>query len=171
MRNPPLYRLCYASTATQHFNSLQMGSILESSCRNNISMEITGVLFFSNHYFLQFLEGPRDNLILIYRKISQDQRHTNVELLELKQIESRYFEEWSMKYVSFPHVLDKILREGGLDEFNPYLLDNVALELIAEAFRSHYDPQIIPTLMRRIQRYVVRHGQGSYEKLVGLFFR
>jgi hypothetical protein len=147
-----LSRLCYASTATAKCSSLQVGSILEAAFRNNAELDVTGALFFGNNYFLQFLEGPRDNVNLIYHKIALDDRHTRLQLLEFKEVSSRYFEEWSMKYVRFPHVIAKILRESRLKEFNPYLLDSFAVNGIAEAFRNHHDPEIVaPALMTESQ--------------------
>ena len=137
-----LSRMCYASTATAKCNSLQVGSILEAAFRNNAELDVTGALFFGNNYFLQFLEGPRDNVNLIYHKISLDDRHTRLQILEFKEVGCRYFEEWSMKYVRFPHVIAKILRESRLKEFNPYLLDGFAVSGIAEAFRNHQDPEL-----------------------------
>jgi hypothetical protein len=91
---------------------------------------------------MQFLEGPRDKVNLIYHKIALDDRHTNLQILEFKEVGCRYFEEWSMKYVRFPHVIAKILRESRLKEFNPYLLDGFAVSGIAEAFRNHHDPEL-----------------------------
>lgn len=115
---------------------------MESSFRNNAELDITGALFFGNNYFLQFLEGSRGNVNHLYRKISQDERHENLQVLEFKEVSSRYFAEWTMKYVHFPHVIAKVLRETGLKEFNPYLLDGYAVNSMAEAFRNHYDPDI-----------------------------
>lgn len=139
-----LSRLCYASTATERCTSLQVGSILEASFRNNAELDVTGALFFGNNYFLQFLEGPRENVNFLYHKIALDDRHTNLQILEFREVGSRYFEEWSMKYVRFPHVITKILKESRLKEFNPYKFDGHAVAGIAEAFRNHYDPEIMP---------------------------
>lgn len=161
MSDTLLYRLCYCSTATKQFNTLQVGSIMDSSCRNNVAFSVTGVLFFGNPYFLQFLEGQRKDINVLYRKICADDRHSDIQLLELKPIESRYFEEWSMKYIYFPQVLHKILQESGLNEFNPYLLDDTAIEQIAVAFRNYYEPETIPSIIRAIQRYIIRHGSGN----------
>jgi hypothetical protein len=160
-----LSRLCYASTATEKCTSLQVGSILEASFRNNAELDVTGALFFGNNYFLQFLEGPRENVNFLYTKISHDDRHTNLQLLELREVGSRYFEEWSMKYVRFPHVITKILRESRLKEFNPYKLDGYAIAGIAEAFRNHYDPEITPNQL--IEQPLPQQGrQYVYQKQV-----
>jgi hypothetical protein len=142
MVNNHLYRLCYASTATAKCTSLQVGSILEVACKRNVELDITGSLFFGNGYFLQFLEGWRGNINLLYGSLLRDERHTNLQIIEFKEVSERYFEEWSMKYVHFPYVIAKILRETGLEEFNPYLLDGYAIQAMAEAFRNHHEPEM-----------------------------
>lgn len=164
MNSVSLFRLCYASTATEKCTSLQVGSILEASFRNNAELDITGALFFDNHYFLQFLEGSRGNVNYLYRKIAKDERHTNLQVLELKGVDSRYFAEWTMKYVQFPNVIAKILRETGLKEFNPYLLDGYAVHGMAEAFRNHHDPVIPkPTASKQKHSFNVL-GMFSHKK-------
>lgn len=159
-----LSRMCYASTATAKCSSLQVGSILEASFRNNANLDVTGALFFGNNYFLQFLEGPRENVNLLYHKIALDERHTRLQVLQFKEIGGRYFEEWSMKYVRFPHVIAKILKESGLREFNPYLLDSFAVDGIAEAFRNHYDPEIVTTAAPELQ-HIPHQQQARYHPI------
>jgi len=141
MRNDILSRLFYASTATEHYSPLEIGDILEACRRNNPSFDVTGMLFFGgNGYFLQCLEGPRANVNIIYHKILNDQRHTNVQLLEFKEIGARYFADWTMKYVRSAAVIEKILKETRMKEFNPYELDTATLNMMAEAFRAYVEP-------------------------------
>jgi hypothetical protein len=134
-----LSMLCYASTATEKCSAIEIGLIIDASHRNNARLQVTGALFFGNNYFLQFLEGSRHNLNLLYNKIIRDERHTNMQVLELREVGSRCFPEWTMKYVRSPSVAAKIYREAGLKEFNPYLLDSAALNAMALAFRNHHD--------------------------------
>ncbi|MCV6638847.1 BLUF domain-containing protein [Candidatus Albibeggiatoa sp. nov. NOAA] len=142
MMSSHIYRFCYASTATEKCTSLQIGSILQSACQRNVELGITGALFFGNGYFLQFLEGGRGSINSLYHRLLRDDRHTNLQILEFKPVSGRYFEEWSMKYIHFPYVIEKILRETGLEEFDPYVLDSYAIDSMAEAFRNHFDPEI-----------------------------
>lgn len=136
---PDIYlsRLFYGSTATDQYSPLEIGSILESCRRNNPALDITGMLFFGNGYFLQCLEGPRSNINLLYKKIMVDPRHSDVQVLEFKEVGHRYFGDWTMKYVRSATVIAKILKETGAKEFNPYLIDNYTLNMMAEAFRDH----------------------------------
>lgn len=135
-----LATLCYASTATERCSSIEIGLIVEAAKKNNARLNITGVLFFGNNYFLQILEGPRHHINILYNKIVKDERHTNMQVLELREIGSRCFPEWTMKYMRSPSVAAKIYREVGLKEFNPYLLDSIALNALALAFRNHQEP-------------------------------
>lgn len=131
-----LTRLIYASTATEAYSPTELGGILESCKRNNPPLGITGMLFVSNNFFLQCLEGERRNINLLYQKIFLDQRHKDVELLELKEVGNRYFDDWTMKYVPSANVISKILRETGMRQFNPYQLDNYTANAMIEAFRD-----------------------------------
>lgn len=149
MLKTTLFRLCYASTATELCSPTEIGNILEVSFRNNIKLNITGALFYGNNYFLQFLEGEQDNVDSLYLKIAEDKRHSNVKILEFKEVKSRYFEEWSMKYVRYPLIINKILQETGLKEFNPYLLNTTGVNALAEAFRNHHEPEILPETLRK----------------------
>lgn len=136
-----LSRLFYASTATEKYTSAELGDILKSCRKNNSPLDITGMLFLGNGYFLQCLEGPRGNINLLYNKILKDQRHTKVEILEFKEVADRYFAKWTMKYVGSMNVISKILKETGLKEFNPYLVDNYTLNSMAEVFRDYNEPE------------------------------
>ncbi len=140
-----LATICYASTATEKCSSIEIGLIVEAAKKNNIRANITGVLFFGNNYFLQILEGPRSNLNRLYNKIIRDERHTNMQVLELREIGSRCFHEWSMRLVDSPAVAAKICRESGFREFNPYLLDGRMLSALALAFRNHHEPNEVKT--------------------------
>jgi len=135
-----LSRLFYASTATEHYSPLEIGDILEACRRNNRPLNVTGMLFLGNNYFLQCLEGPRANVNTIYHKILADQRHTDIQLLEFKEIGARHFADWTMKYVRSAAVIDKIMSETRMKEFNPYGLDTVTLNMMGEAFRDYIEP-------------------------------
>lgn len=134
-----LSRLYYASTATDQYSPMEIGNILESCRKNNPPLDITGVLFLGNDYFFQCLEGPRQNVNTLYKQILADPRHTDVQLLEFKEVGSRFFSEWSMKYIRSMTVVNRILKETGVNTFNPYQLDNYVINAIAEAFRDYQE--------------------------------
>ncbi len=140
MSEAHLSRLYYASTATEKYSPMEIGNILDACRHNNPSLNVTGMLFYGNRYFLQCLEGPRRNINITYAKLLQDQRHDDVQILDFKEIATRYFEEWSMKYIRSTSVITKIMKETGLREFNPYLLDSYTLDMMGRAFRDYAEP-------------------------------
>ncbi len=70
-----------------------------SARRNNGENEVTGVLVTGGKVFLQILEGPTQPVLNTYLKISQDKRHSEVEILRVTRIGERLFEAWSMAFV------------------------------------------------------------------------
>lgn len=136
-----LSRLYYASSATDTYTPMELGGILESCRHNNPPLDVTGVLFLGNGYFFQCLEGPRKHVNQVYNHILEDPRHTDVELLEFKEVGERLFDEWSMKYIRCSSVVDKILKQTGIRTFNPHELDSYTVNMLAEAFSSHQESE------------------------------
>ncbi len=139
MRDKFLTRLLYASTAAKSYNSSELGRILESCRKNNPRLAVTGMLFLDNNYFLQCLEGSRENVNALYRQLLQDSRHENVQILEMKEVTERYFGDWSMKYVPSAAVIKRIMQETGLRQFDPYAIDNYTVNAMMESFRNYRD--------------------------------
>jgi len=160
-----LSRLFYASTATEKYSPTELGNILKSCRKNNPALNITGMLFLGNGYFLQCLEGPRSNVNALYKKILVDERHTEVQVLEFREVADRYFGEWTMKYVGSINVISKILKETGLKEFNPYLVDNYTLNAMVEAFRDYNEPEAAVA-----DTSGVKNKKGGFD-ILGMFKR
>ena len=70
--------------------------ILAASRRNNKAADITGVLVFDDHWFLQALEGPRASVWATLKRIEEDERHTGLVVVDARQVEGRLFASWSM---------------------------------------------------------------------------
>ncbi|MEQ9823517.1 MAG: BLUF domain-containing protein [Puniceicoccaceae bacterium] len=93
-------RLIYKSLSTDDFVSNEtVKDIAEKGAANNKQQNITGLLVLSGNQFLQVLEGPTPEVNALFRKISGDERHTQVHLLHYELIQHRQFEDWSMRLV------------------------------------------------------------------------
>lgn len=46
--------------------------------RRNMQSDVTGILLFNGSHFFQLLEGPEEQVKMIYRAICQDPRHYNI---------------------------------------------------------------------------------------------
>ncbi|MGQ7159049.1 BLUF domain-containing protein, partial [Escherichia coli] len=46
--------------------------------RRNMQSDVTGILLFNGSHFFQLLEGPEEQVKMIYRAICQDPRHEKI---------------------------------------------------------------------------------------------
>jgi len=146
-----LIRIVYASTTTNPIapkdSGVQrdIGRILLQSRENNRKQEIGGVLYFSNNFFFQCLEGESAAVNELYNKISQDPRHTDVRFLSVKPIPTRQFADWSMKYVALEDNVSKLLRDNGFSDFQPYEFDDEMIDKMLALFVTEDDPSLKET--------------------------
>ena len=89
--------IIYASTPFG-FSDSDLDHILIKSRYNNDKNKITGALFCRDDLYLQYLEGPEIEIDITYSKISEDDRHTEVLLLNSGMSERRLFANWAMKH-------------------------------------------------------------------------
>ena len=89
---------------------------LLQECRHSNSKEgITGMLLYCGESFIQVLEGQEEDIDELFKVIKKDPRHTNVTVLEKKEISERKFANWSM---GFKSISDEDLRDvKGLNNF------------------------------------------------------
>ena len=93
-----LYRLVYTSSRRPKCTDEEIKKILESCKRNNPGKNITGVLLHSEKRFLQYIEGDRDILQILFDTIQKDDRHGGVNQRDFVPIETRIFPSWHMGY-------------------------------------------------------------------------
>ena len=91
-----LGHLLYISDAAHPMSRDELEAIRETSVRNNIHLDITGVLFYSAGHFVQLLEGDMGTIHRLFEKIAVDDRHQNVRLLVLRPAQKRIFDQWEM---------------------------------------------------------------------------
>jgi len=114
---PLIYNLVYCSRAASGVDGAAVASIIKVSQRNNARQGITGLLVFGSGIFFQWLEGPRDNVTDLMRRLLQDARHdTVVTLSETEEVAERVFPDWDMELVTsndIREVLTDALDEAG----------------------------------------------------------
>lgn len=133
-----LARLIYVSTLSKTCDALALEDILRVSRQHNEERKITGLLSHNSEYFLQCLEGDRDELSETYNHIINDSRHSNVTITYYKEIYSRQFGDWSMGEVPQTHLTSLLnLQFSGTDEFKPYELTGKSAYLMLVALKQH----------------------------------
>lgn len=104
--------LLYISKKSASIKELDISLIVETSFKRNSEFEITGALLEYNNNFLQYLEGPEYNVYSLYDVIKQDSRHTNIELIQTKNIQERIFSDWSMVLKEFSDLSEEKTGNG-----------------------------------------------------------
>ncbi len=120
-----LSRLTYVSRAVGKLGQEQLDEIMEQSSRNNLEQGIYGMLCFYQHYFLQTIEGPRDKINQLLKRLLKDQRHQDMEVIEFSEIEQLNWDRWSMDIASSSQQSEQILKRYLKDtDFNAFYLTN-----------------------------------------------
>lgn len=127
-----LTRLVYYSQGDVTPEGLR--GILEASWRNNPAIGLTGILFYARPWFLQVLEGHRNQVSRTFVRISRDPRHNTPVLMDMRPISRRTFGAWTMCDVSGVQVPRNFLISfGGTDRFDPtQMTSEAALALLAD---------------------------------------
>lgn len=111
-------RLLYVSRAVGPQTTTMTTTILAQAQAHNPAQGITGVLCQGQGFFFQVIEGERSRVNALYRRISADPRHQEVDLLHYEEIQERRFGQWSMALIHLS-VDDPMVRLRHPD-FDPY---------------------------------------------------
>lgn len=134
-----LTRLIYVSTITEKFGPSSLQDILNVGRLNNTKNGITGMLCFNNKYFIQCLEGSRKDVNDAYRRIVNDDRHSNIVILEYNQINYREFSDWCMGCIPTSKFTDPlILKFSKSIEFRPYEMSGTSVYMLLLEFKKDH---------------------------------
>ena len=91
-----LSQLVYVSNRSSKCRQEELDMILDSCKRNNPSLNITGILLYSDSKFIQLVEGEAKTLMELYDKIKKDERHNNPMMISYGPIKEKSFPSWHM---------------------------------------------------------------------------
>lgn len=85
----------------------ELKKIFETCTKNNVTKDVTGVLLHEGGYFVQLLEGDKENLDDVMSRVADDRRHTDIIVFVDEPIDQRQFPNWAMEtfYLSNPEIL------------------------------------------------------------------
>ena len=132
-----LVQLMYSSTLKNKHEAL-IADILTTSQRNNLRNAITGMIFHTEDRLVQVIEGPSSSVDSLYKKISCDSRHYNLNFIGSKRIERREYLEWDMGYLKIYDVdIDQSFGRHAVFRVGSHHLDERSAYAIAcEVLRS-----------------------------------
>ncbi len=99
--------IVYLSKANEEFLKRDARQQLKiHSQSENAKHDISGLLIYSEGYFLQIIEGTSAEIDALYTRISHDPRHSKLDLLTRSVGSTRMFSKWSMGLVETEDVSD-----------------------------------------------------------------
>ena len=122
-----LVEMIYASKVAHPLNAHTVTDILQAARQFNTRHGLTGLLVFNHQYFLQVIEGDRNQLKRLLPRLMADPRHTDFALIRFATIAQRAYAGWSMGFVA-AHAVNRavLLRHGVSDSFDPCALTESA---------------------------------------------
>ena len=131
-----LTRLIYCSKTDIKQGDEALEKIIAASRRNNTKVDVTGALLLKDGYFMQCIEGRRELVNQVYRRVCQDERHDDVRLLFYSEVNERYFAGWDMTMIPTVSAILQLncFRYSTHREFDPTTL------------RSHGADELMKTL-------------------------
>lgn len=112
-------RLIYYSRALRQMSLQDIQDILTTARSNNAEQGICGMLCYESNWFLQTLEGDRDEVNELFLEISDDVRHDDVVIVSYDYIDERIFPSWHMGYSANSGTVSEMLKSFGQTHFEP----------------------------------------------------
>jgi len=79
-------------------SAAEIDDLLEGARTNNAAANVTGLLLFDGHNFMQLLEGPQEKVEEVFTAIVADPRHSGLVRIVSEADVDRQFPGWSMGY-------------------------------------------------------------------------
>ena len=90
-----------------NFNYCKLNYSVQLFKIKNYENGITGYLFKDGNFFLQYIEGKKENVSELFDKLQRDPRH-KILFYTTKPIIKRRFENWSMNYFNKTTEVEKL---------------------------------------------------------------
>ena len=110
--------LIYVSNATAAFSPQSLCELASHADNRNRKMQITGFLYYEKQQFLQYIEGPEENVVGLMAKIERDQRHHVIKQLQQSDLIERRFPNWFMRWLREDEMIQLNMEHVIKDQIN-----------------------------------------------------
>ncbi|OLF37118.1 MULTISPECIES: BLUF domain-containing protein [unclassified Psychrobacter] len=123
IKDSALIQLVYVSSITfkSRINTLIFDEVEKHARDHNKDHGITGILCYGNGQFLQCIEGSKQEVISLQKRIFADLRHKNVKILLVHAIDERSFMDWRMRLLFLERWLWSPATKQQAAQLAPYL--------------------------------------------------
>lgn len=88
----------------------EIEKIVEVARSRNAQLDITGALIFTEMRFAQVVEGRAEAIEDLMVSIRRDERHRDVQIVEVAEISTRRFPDWAMAYSGPSFYVDRHIK-------------------------------------------------------------
>jgi Sensors of blue-light using FAD len=135
-----MIELIYYSNPAEDLQISHVYKLLEQARQFNTAHDMTGVLMFTNRYFVQALEGDAGVVRDLAGRIERDRRHQGFSLLGERAIEQRTWANWSMGLIMPNARSREVITNYCKGDLQPQALQlNTAHDLLLELTRVSTD--------------------------------
>lgn len=99
--------IIYRSKKRRSLSQEKIQDILLTALSHNSAHHISGILIYDDTSFVQVIEGEKNEIYHLMERILVDPRHSNISILQRKQIVNREFLDWTMQAVFLPQFYNQ----------------------------------------------------------------
>lgn len=92
--------ICYVSSAASNLTKRQIDDLLRFTEEKNNRNNLSGIFLFSEGNFFQILEGEKEHVQALFKKIESDPRHTDLIIIFQKELAEAKFNRYKSSFVS-----------------------------------------------------------------------
>lgn len=92
--------ICYVSSAAPNLTNRQIDDLLRFTEEKNNRNNLAGIFLFSEGNFFQILEGEKEHVQALFKKIESDPRHTDLIIIFQKELAEAKFNRYKSSFVS-----------------------------------------------------------------------
>ncbi|MFA6014605.1 MAG: EAL domain-containing protein [Gallionellaceae bacterium] len=126
-----LFFLLYISQACGKIDEQHLKQIVEISRKNNQAQGLTGCLLYQDGYYMQLLEGRREDVLGLMEKVKHDPLHHNIQIVAQGNEQRRIFLDWGMGFQDLSLM-------AGEPDFSAWRKRTLSFAELAEDARACY---------------------------------
>ncbi|WP_276166474.1 BLUF domain-containing protein [Zobellia alginiliquefaciens] len=100
-----LYDISYRSLAVDSIDGKDVDNIINIARSFNPQFQITGSIIFHRNIFFQIIEGPKKEVLALFKNICNDRRHKDIQIMWQGFKIKREFNNWALATISDEGVL------------------------------------------------------------------
>ncbi|MEI7531555.1 MAG: BLUF domain-containing protein [Betaproteobacteria bacterium] len=95
-----IFQLTYVSKTLRSWSKAEIYDLAFRSSGANMKLGVSGILVYKDNSFMQVLEGKKNSVTALFKKIETDLRHQEVTLLNEVELEKADYRDWSMTFLN-----------------------------------------------------------------------